>query len=163
MLKKIVQIVTLTLLFLFCSAYSISVQGDNGELNTPRIVPGNFYYPVKRVWEKIRVRIAFSKDAKISIYKTLTNERFRELEYLSENRRVDQLEKASQRFSFESGRLAEYIIENKIDYKEVSDSYEKYSSKLIHLRDLFEANSSNWLFLQQNIDTLKDLKEKLGG
>lgn len=112
-MNRILQFLFLIILFSFSNPLLIFAQTEENYISVPKIEPGDFLYSVKRFWEKTEEKLLFSDSVKSSFYQRLSNERFKELKYLVDNRRVDQIEKSSYRFSYESGRLSEYVISKK--------------------------------------------------
>lgn len=132
-------------------------------LKEEKINPGSFYYPFKRLWEKTRERLIFSTEGRVKFYDSLLDKRLIELKYVSENKLLGEMERSSQRLSFQAGVLKEELkkLNNAKRIQQVLDKYEVYSKLLGKLRDLYPANSAYWLLLQQNIDTLKILSDSL--
>lgn len=139
------------------------VHAKETDLPSVKITPDSFYYPFKRLWEKTRERFIFSTEGRVKFYDSLFDTRLIELKYVSENRSLGEIERSSQRLSFQAGVLKEEL--KKLNHAEriqqVLDKYEMYSKLLGNLRDLYPANSAYWLLLQQNIDTLKILSDNL--
>ena len=128
-----------------------------------RIKPGNFYYPAKRAWEKLRIKLIFSLEKKIDYRELLLKKRLSELKYIAEEKKLDVFENASYRFSYEAGELTNLIEKLGDDEKtrRYIEEFDKYVLVLPSFRDLYPANTSNWLLIQQNIDTLRFLQERL--
>lgn len=138
---------------------------ENVTLSTKKeiINPGSIYYPLKRVWENIRERFVFSSGDKAEFYGDLLEVRLSELEYVTRNKILEEFERSSHRFSYQAGELVN--TQSGSGKKEVNEEIMKqftsYNQLLEELRDLYPANSSYWLLIQQNIDTLKILSDKL--
>lgn len=130
------------------------------ELDLPKniITPDKYLlFSIKRLFEKGMIFIKFGNDSKADYYKDLTLERAGELEYVVENKFLGEIERASQRFAYQTGTLADFISQNKIDDQKnasIKDLFAKYKSFLANLRDKYPANSSYWLLIQQDIDSI---------
>jgi len=135
---------------------------DENLLQPPKIIPGTFKFKLERAWEKVYLSFLFSNKWRVNYHSKLLDKRFSELNYIVNNKDVSLMEDASNRFSYEAGVLEETLEFE--DAKERSGTILKftdYSEYLPKLRDEFPANSSNWLFIQQNIDTLNILSGTL--
>src|SRR3989344_2054671 len=158
MLKNILA----SVLILILPAYILA---DSSELNLnkEKINPGSSLYVIKRLTEKIQGTIIFSQERKVAFHDNLVRKRLSELNYLVENKKVTPIEQASYRLSAQAGVSTDELL--KLNKKEENEKILKwfslYKTKLSELRDNYPANSSNWLLLQQNIDTLNLLTEKL--
>ena len=133
------------------------------KLEKQLVNPDSFYYPAKRYIENLQNMFMFSKDSKVNLHKNLLKKRASELKYIVEDRVLSELERGSQRFAYQAGILVE---EAEKDYteqgkKEIKDQFSKYKKLLDQLRDNFKANSSFWMLIQQDIDTLDILSEKI--
>lgn len=135
------------------------------ELNLPSqsINPGSFTYPFKRLWEKVRVAVITGHEAKVSYYDTLVIKRMSELGNVVMNDKKDQIQKATERLSYFSGILTEYLIENGAseEKEKAKTRLESFLKPLEELRDRYPANSSYWLLVSYNIDSLNDYSNKL--
>jgi hypothetical protein len=135
---------------------------DSGLLLKPKIIPGTFQYNLERAWEKVYISFIFSNKGRVKYYNHLLDKRLSELNYLVETKDLSNIENSSYRFSYQAGVLAEALeFEDNNSRLATISKFKDYSSFLEKLRDEFPANSSNWLLIQQNIDTLKILSEKL--
>jgi hypothetical protein len=135
---------------------------DESLLQKPKVIPGTFHFKLERVWEKIYLSFLFSNSARVKYHIKLLDERFSELNYVVTNKNVSLMEDSSSRFSTQAGVLAETLAyENKDARLATISKFSDYSGYLGKLRDEFPANSSNWLFIQQNIDTLNILSNNL--
>lgn len=127
-----------------------------------KINPNSSLFLFKRAFEKIRGKIIFSQEKKINFEGKLLEKRLSELNYLVNNKKLTPLETASQRFSAQAGIYIDALNKNGLSYKEnVLEDFKKYNILLSKLRDNFPANDAYWLLLQQNIDTLNILSDKL--
>lgn len=154
----------LVFLCLFAFTLSSPIYGD-GELNLPntKVNPGSFYYPLKRVWEKGWEKLQFGKTQKIDFYKSQLKTRLAELNYVVEKKLLSEVQSSSERFAYTAGILTEELIkQNKAADKEnLIKEFEKFSPFLDSLRDKYEANSSFWMLVQHDINTLRILSEQL--
>lgn len=135
------------------------------ELNLPKQIvnPGDFYYPAKRLWEKIRERLNFNSEARYTYYKSLLELRMSELGFVVKNKRLGELEQASERLAFYAGILTEYLIKYGTEEQkdEIQSKFKSLAEPLDELRDNFPANSSFWMLVQHDINSLKEYSEKL--
>lgn len=163
MIKSIYKKV-LVYLCLFVFVLSGSVYA-NEQLNLPdtKINPGSFYYPVKRLWEKGQEKLQFGRQAKINLYGSLLKTRLAELNYVVEKKLLSQVQGSSERFAYYAGILTEEIVkQNKdADKKNLIKEFENFSPFLESLRDKYEANSSFWMLVQHDINTLRILSDQL--
>lgn len=153
-------------LVLLISTIFISQQIYSSEgLNLPdnKINPESFLYPLKRLSENILLKLNFNSDSKFKFYENLTRVRLAELKHVAERKLLGQIETSSQRFAYQAGILTDYIVGNKLNKEKdkILQSFEQYKPVLVKLRDLYPANSSYWLLLQQGIDTLNINADKL--
>lgn len=128
-----------------------------------RINPGSFYYSLKRAWEKVRWYFTFSDQNKVNYHQDLLNKRLSELKYVVDNKLLSEVETSSQRFAYQAGVLADVL--KKMNDKEgnalLLEDFEKYKLVLNKLRDNYPANSSFWMLIQHDINTLKILSEQI--
>ena len=158
MLRKILLI---ALLLLF--PVVIHAQEPDLNLNPERINPGSSLFVVKRLTEKIQGIIISSQEKKVTFHDNLVRKRLSELNYLVENKKITPIEQASYRLSAQAGVFTDELLKlnKKEDNEKTLKWFSLYKTKLGQLRDNFPANSSNWLLLQQNIDTFQILSEKI--
>lgn len=162
--SKILSIIATTIIFAsFTNVIFASNNPAEINLSAPVINPDSLYYPLKRVWEKVRDQLNFSDDAKITFAKDLLRERLAELKFVVENKILSEVEHSSQRFAFQAGILVEEIAkQNKSSEKEkLMKEFEQYNTFLGQLRDKYQANSSFWMLIQHDINSLGILSEKL--
>jgi len=119
---------------------------------------------VKRVWEKVQERVITNKDAKIRLYSSLVEQRLSELDYVVETKNRNQMEKTSSRLAYYAGTLEEFLENNASQETklQVREKYKTYLEPLALMRDEFSANSSDWMFVQYDIDSLNNYIQKLG-
>lgn len=157
-------IVTHLLLFLtFCQPLIIYAAIENINVKNEAINPGTFYYSFKRLWEKGVQILQFSSESKINFHESLFKKRFAELNYVARNKLLSEVQTSSERFAYEAGILTEELIsKNKIDDKKaLIKQFEQYGKFLPDLRDKYPANSSYWMLIQHDINTLNILSDRL--
>ncbi|KKQ51496.1 MAG: hypothetical protein UT40_C0006G0013 [Candidatus Woesebacteria bacterium GW2011_GWA1_39_21b] len=158
MLKRI-----FTVAFLLLLPAHILADSSGLNLNKEKINPGSSLYAIKRLAEKIHEKTIFSQEQRVAFHNRLLTKRVSELNYLVENKKITPIEQASYRLSAQAGVFTDELV--KLNKKEENEKtlqwFTLYGNKLGQLRDNFPANSSNWLLLQQNIDTLNILAEKI--
>lgn len=151
----------LSLMFLIATS-QFAYASDELSLPKSAINPGSFFYPAKRFSENMMMKFNFSSDSKLNFYKKLILTRLSELSYVAENRKLGQVEKSSQRFAYQAGILTDHIVSEKLDKEDaILKSFEQYKKVLAKLRDIYPANTSYWMLLQQDIDTLNINADKL--
>lgn len=159
---KKVFILSLFLLATFFSPTKIFGNEVNLNLKNETINPGSFYYPFKRVWEKITTVVFFWPQAKLSYSEDLLEVRLSELQKIVTDNQLNDFQQASERFSYQAGVLVDQLINSTDEKKkEVKEEFNNYIRLLTELRDMNQANSSYWLLIQQNIDSLNILSNKL--
>lgn len=138
---------------------------NTSELNLPntKINPGSFYYPVKRILEKGLERIQFDSKQRVAFYKSQLKARLSELNYVVEKKLLSEVQASSERFAYQAGILTEELIrQNKTAEKEnLIKEFEQFSPFLDKLRDVYPANSSFWMLIQHDINSLKILSGRL--
>lgn len=155
----------LILLFLFVfvqTAYAVEFE----KLNLPNqaVNPGDFYYSPVRLWEKIVEKFQFSNEAKFKYLSSLIDKRIAELNFVVKNKRLDEVQRSSERLAYQVGSLTEFLIKqsDKEMKEQIKAKINSFSPTLSELRDNFPANSSFWMLIQHDINALKEYFEKLG-
>lgn len=134
------------------------------ELGLPKtsVNPGSFYYPFKRLLEKGQEKLLFFADSRRSFYSSLFKTRLAELSYVVNNKILSEVQGSSERFAYQAGILTEEMIGQKDeDRQKTVEVFKRYSDYLAQLRDQYAANSSFWMLIQHDINTLKILSDKL--
>lgn len=137
------------------------------DLNLPNtlINPDKYlFYSIKRAIEKGILFIKFSKDSKVNYYTDLMSKRLAELKYVVENELGSEVEKSTQRLSYQVGILSDYIAANKEleqKAKPTVDLLTKYKQLLQELRDYYPANSPFRMLVQHTINSIDLNIEKL--
>lgn len=148
----------LTFIFIVFSIFIPQQVLSNENFNLPKTLvnPGSFLYPIKRLSENILLKFNFSSDSIFKFHRNLTKVRLAELKHVAERKLLGQIETSSQRFAYQDGILTDYIVSSKLDKEKgkILEDFEQYKSIISKLRDIYLANSSYWLLLQQDIDTL---------
>lgn len=144
----------------------IAFAGSFEELNLPqqKINPDSFVYPMKRLWEKFREKTIRKHETKVNYYEDIIEIRLSELGYVAKSKNIGQTQKASERFSYFSGTLTEYLVGKEgvdEDKKRLREKFERYREPLGELRDEFPANSSDWMLIAYAIDSLDEYSSKL--
>ncbi|MDO8637950.1 MAG: hypothetical protein Q7R43_00090 [Candidatus Daviesbacteria bacterium] len=117
---------------------------------------------LKKVPQKIEENLQFSNKSKLHYHRDLLNKRILELKIVAENKDIGSLQTSSQRVSFETGKILEYTQNITLGEKnDIKNQFVSYKPTLEKLRDLFPANSSYWMFIQYDIDTLEIMSKKL--
>lgn len=143
-----------------------TLAAEDLELPNTIITPDKYLlYSFKRLMEKGIVFTKFSKDAKANYYTDLMTKRIAELKYVVENELGSEVERSTQRLSYQIGTLSDYITSNKqeLDKKRqpLKELLIKYKELLANLRDHYPANSSFWMLVQHNINSIDLNLEKL--
>jgi len=159
---KLVAFLLVVSFLLVSPLISIAQSPETFGLTVQKTLPGSAGYNFKRLKEKITASFKFSYQAKFSYRQKLLEKRVSEFVSLIENKNQSELPSSSQRLAYQSGILAESIVNSSKEDKElVLALFAKYKPILDKMRDHFPANSTFWLYSQQNIDTLNILGAKL--
>lgn len=158
-----IRVGAIILIFVFFLAFLAPVIFATAELNLPdtNINPGSFYYSFKRLWEKGMEKMQFSTQSKINFYQSQLNTRLAELNYVVENKLLSEVQASSERFAYYAGILTGELVKDNIDKEKVIKEFEQMQIFLDKLRDKYPANSSYWMLIQHDINTLKILSESL--
>ncbi|MBI3103887.1 hypothetical protein HYZ05_03020 [Candidatus Daviesbacteria bacterium] len=163
-MSKLITRITLFVVILFMLG-GLVLADSTADLSLPntKINPGSFYYPVKRLWEKAQAKLQFSKQAKINFYQAQLKARLAELNYVIEKKLLSEVQTSSERFAYQAGILTEELIKqnNSTDKENLIKEFEQFSPFLDKLRDVYPANSSFWMLIQHDINSLKILSERL--
>lgn len=143
------------------TAYAAEFEKLN--LPTQPINPGDFYYSSVRLWEKIMEKFQFNNDTKFKYSNSLIDKRMSELGYVVKNRRLDEVQRSTQRLAYQVGTLTDFLIkqEDKQMKEQIKTKINSFFPALSELRDNFPANSSFWMLVQHDINSLKEYSEKL--
>lgn len=157
--------IVLAALFFILAFFITPIKAEDEFLiptETQKFYSDNPFYPIKRFWEKIAPKMLFFGDAKINYEKGLLNKRFSELKYVVENSLLDEIQRTSERFSYQAGVYAEKVKNqnDEIGKKKVIEEFEKYASDAAILRGRVPEGSFTRL-IQYDIDTLNILSNQL--
>lgn len=151
---------TISLLLVFKQS---TLAEDNISLDPQRINPDSVMFNVKRLYEKVRIKLHFSNKGKAKYHFHLLENRISELTYLADNEIIDPIEDATYRVSYEAGRAAELLEDSDDDElkERLAKQYDLYANYLVSIRDNYELHSGYWRLVQQNIDSLHTLGDQL--
>lgn len=121
-----------------------------------KIPPGYFLYNFERIIEKMQVSFYISPDSKADFYKNLLQKRLAELKYIVDHGYLDEVEKSSQRVSYQVGILSDYIKNENLKSKKdsIHKLYQENKVILEMLRDKYQANTSFWMLIQHVINSI---------
>lgn len=137
---------------------------------TPSIYAAERVYPdsvskynFKRLGEKALLLLNFTSSRKIKYMGKLLEERLLELEYVAETKNIAHIEKTSQRYETTAGQLTELIVTklSRSDAGKVKDRFEKHKEILKFSQSQYKQDSSEWRFIQNDINSLKIYSDKL--
>lgn len=159
--KKIIFSVFVIFLVLFQPLVA-GAEEETITIKNETINPGSFYYSFKRLWEKGLERLQFSKESRTNFYHSQLKVKLAELNFVVENRLLSEVQQSSERFAFQAGMLTDELIkQNSKDKEKFIKEFQRYSKFLEKLRDIYPANTSFWMLIQHDINTLKILSERL--
>lgn len=131
---------------------------SQGSVSLPevKIPPGYFLYNFERLIEKAQVNFYISSDSKADFYKNLLQKRLAELIYIVDHGYLDEVEKSSQRVSYQVGILSDYIKNKNLNNKKnsIQKIYQEDKVVLEKLRDKYQANTSFWMLIQHVINSI---------
>lgn len=155
-------LVTLVILLFFQGLSQTIFATSDFNISKQTINPGSIYYPLKRLIEKILVNFQIDPKSKASFYENLVQTRLAELKYVAEKNYLDQVERSSQRVSYQVGILTDYLIAQELDDKkgQIVNLYGQDKVILEQLRDKYPANSSFWMLIQHVINSINLNLEK---
>lgn len=141
----------------------VSADQNIVDIKNEFINPGSFYFSFKRLWEKGLERLQFNTQSKINFYFSQFQVRIAELNYVVENKFLSEVQQSSERLAYQAGMLTDLLIEqnNNEEKQKYIKEFEKYKQSLEKLRDVYPANTSFWMLIQHDINTLEILSEKL--
>lgn len=158
-MKKAILII---LLFIFGQTVQAE-EFDKLNLPTPAIKPGDFYYQFVRLTEKISEKFQFNDNAKFNYSMSLIDKRFSELGFVVKGKRIGEVQKSSERLAYEVGKLTDYLrkLKDKGRTEQLKNKINTFLPALEELRDNYPANSSYWMLIQHDINSLKEYFQKL--
>lgn len=142
---------------------SYAAEFEKLDLPTQPVNPGDFYYSAVRLWEKIAEKSQFDNKAKYKYLSFLIDKRMSELGFIIKKDRWSEIQRSTERLSYQVGVTTEFLIKQKDkDKKEqLKAKINNFLPALEELRDKHAANSSFWLLVQHDINSLKEYSEKL--
>ena len=151
---------------LFLMFLQIKVFAADFSLPKVTIGPDKYLlFSVERLMENIVGFTKFTKQSKVDYYKELTLKRIAELKYVVDNKLLSEVERSSQRVSFEVGTLSDYISANKSELlkqsSEITNFLTGFQDLFANLRDKYPANSAYWLLIQHDINSININLQKL--
>lgn len=161
LLFKTILLFVITVLFF--QSTGLIYAGESEQLGLPKtsVNPGSFYYNFKRLFEKGQEKLIFSKSSKETFYSSQLKVRLAELNYVVENKVLSEIESSSKRFAYQAGVLTDFVVAENKDKEKTAKEFEQMQKLLEKLRDKYPANSSFWMLIQHDINTLSILSEKL--
>ena len=153
------KILLLSFALLFCSTTLLFAKGaEDYNLTPQKTLPTSPSYVFKRLNEKTGMIFKFSQKSKYSYSLVLLDKRLSELATLVNDKNPDLIVSSSQRFSYQAGTTTN--INSKLKEKQnviLNFLFNRYGKILTELRDNYPSNTTNWLLMSQNIDTLNIL------
>lgn len=156
------KVILLIFLFLsFQTTYAAEFEKLN--LSSQWVNPGDFYYSPIRLWEKIVEKLQFNNSAKFKYYSFLIDKRMAEIGFVVKNQRLDEVQRSSERFAYQVGTLTDFLVKQNDEQmkKQTKEKINKFTPALSELRDNFPANSSFWMLIQHDINSLKEYSQRL--
>lgn len=116
-----------------------------------------------RFKEKFTLFFKFRSEDKLSFQQQLVEQRLGELDYVIKNGQGDFIEEVSSRYAAYVGRYGENILSSKniAQKKQALVMFKNHSQILAVMRDNFPANSSFWMLLQHDINTIQIYSDKI--
>ncbi len=152
----------LTLLFI---AFSSVVLAADISLPQTTINPDKYlFFSVKRLVEKAAFYTKWTKESKTDYFRDLTLTRTAELKYVVENKLLGEVERSTQRLSYQVGTLSDFIATNpQLQNKKqnVTNLLTGLKKPLENLRDKYPYGSSYWMLVQHSINSIDINLEKL--
>ncbi len=149
----------------FSTPFDLIYANETEQLGLPEttVNPGSVYYSFKRLFEKGQEKLLFFQQSKKSFYESLVKMRLSELNYVIDKKALSEVQRSSERFAYQAGILAEEVIkQNQTNDKEnLIKEFDRYNKFLSNLRDKYPANSSFWMLVQHDINTLNILSNRL--
>lgn len=158
-MKKII----ILMLLLISTQVTHAAEPEKLNLPTQVVNPGDFYYQPIRLWEKITEKFQFGNDAKFKYLNSLIDKRMSELNFVVKNKRLDEVQRSSQRLAYQVGTLTDLLVQkgDKQAKDQLKTRINSFIPALSELRDNFPANSSFWMLVQHDINSVKEYADKL--
>lgn len=161
-MKKVFQLFLIFFLFFLLNTQVFARTPEEYNLTFQKTLPSSPSYSFKRVKEKVLMTIKITSKSKYKYSVILLEKRLSELVSLVDVKDPNLVTGSSQRFSYQAGILADLNSKLKVSEKEnIKTMFDNYKKILSELRDNYSANSAYWLLIQQNIDTLNILSDKM--
>lgn len=161
-MKFAVEVILFIIIFILLTNLSL-VYGQQG-INLPSVLiqPSMTYYPVKRLFENLMEKFQFTNENKEKYYEDLSQKRLAELKYVIDRDYLDQVEKSTQRVSYQVGILTDYVVGKKLNNKKQNlvNLYKEDKIILEKLRDKYPSNSSYWMLVQHIINSIDINQQK---
>lgn len=166
MLKIVVAILTLFSLIglnqIYAQNTSIPTLKLKSSYEHQDTYPGMPYYSVKRLFEKISGKLLFMKDSRINFEQKLLKKRFSELKYIIETKNLDEIQRTSERFAYQAGILTNLNLKEPKEKKErIITLFKNYKDDLTLLKFNFEMDSSYWILMLHDVNSLDSLTARL--
>lgn len=164
---KIVLVLLLVITFVYFpnlafSEETVKVSDLKSEVEKSPSDPGSISFLIGRIYEKVSEKILFLDDSKINFSKKILNKRFSELVYLAEKKDTEQIQKASERFAYQAGKLTDLVKDKPTAEKEkVVSLFSTYKNDLDKIKHNYEQDSGYWILMLHDINTLSFLTARL--
>lgn len=164
-MKRVVLVATLFLVLVIAAGSShVFALEQNPEIGKLQIADesvnpeSDYNYILKRMKEKfILMFLSFSVDKKANYYTKLVNVRLAELKHVVSNKDIANIQTSSQRYFSTAGQLEQYLLKNNLSNTKglAKDLFTSHISKLEVLRDTYSYDTSEYRFIQDDINYLK--------
>ncbi len=164
-MKRVITILFLCLaLFITAGSFQAFALEQNQGISKLQIVdesvnPGSDYnFILKRLKEKlILMFLSVSVNKKANYYMKLVDVRLAELKYVVSNKDIANIQTSSQRYFSTAGQLEQYLLKNNLSNIKglAKDLFTSHRSKLEALRDSYPYDTSEYRFIQDDINYLK--------
>lgn len=139
---------------LFAAEEELKIANEN-------INPGSILYSFKRLWEKSSEKFIFDDKSRVSFHESLLKKRLAELRFVVEGKHLGEVQTSSERFAYQAGILTNNLLKTNNGKEVAINEFNQLTNTLNRLRDAFPANSSFWMLVQHDINTLKILSDQL--
>lgn len=155
-LLVIVMLMGILKLVPVASTFAQDSATESAKIKVESVNPGSFLYPVKRFFENIQLNyLSGGKDKKAKTMSNMLDTRFKELVYVSKNKRVDDFEKASSRYVTTLQTIAkDYHAED----KDLNKQLASYKPVLEEQLKKYEGDYAYWSFIKQAIEVTDSYK-----
>lgn len=161
MLVKKIALTCFLVITMISQPFIISANEDSLNIKNETINPGSIYYSFKRLWEKGSAKLQFSSQSKIRFNESLLKTRLAELNYVVQNKLLSEVQSSSERFAYQAGILTKGLSKGNKEKEKIVKEFEQIQIFLDKLRDNYPANSSFWMLIQHDINTLKILADQI--